>query len=85
MPVAGLQNSRNYIDEVVTKEYEFQRDRLYASRTPSHINVGMTLIAALAVYVMPSSLKHPNDMFGVFLISFGRKLPADKSALEQRL
>jgi len=51
----GLQKTADYLDNLVTEEYSFQRDSLYAPQIPPQLIAASLLVAALAGYM---SLTH---------------------------
>jgi hypothetical protein len=48
---AGLHKTNEYIDDIVTDEYNFQRENLYTPQIPQQLIAGSLLVAALAGFI----------------------------------
>jgi hypothetical protein len=53
----GLHKTDEYIDDIVTEEYNFQRESLYTPQTPPQLIAGSLLVAALAGFIVTNDSK----------------------------
>jgi hypothetical protein len=67
----GLHKTDEYINDIVTEEYNFQRESLYTPQIPPQLIAGSLLVAALAGFISTHNSKYtgPNSQYLVIIAS----------------